>query len=362
MELLKDIFKVYKTFLMQFRDASKPRSSHSLSTVLSFNRQRVLLVSSMMVFVHALLALGGLFVPSAHSGTNLNGWICLASGVFLVAAYYVMKFNPSTGNAVAYLLFSLCLFYSLCLGSVVDRRNLGAAFYVFLVGLPQLFMLNPQIVTKICIAATTGFIILCVWAKAPDLAGADAVNACVYLLVSFVLNASVQSTRLSDISQRYFIEHERDTDTLTGLLTKHAFELQVRHIMEQQDARGCMIVMDLNNFKHINDCYGHSFGDHVLAEVGKATQRIFRAMDVKGRFGGDEFTVFIPDSNDPLEVELLIAKWKHEISLIELPNPKEYVGGCTGFCFVSTVGRDYDTLFRSADANQYEAKRAFHCR
>ena len=59
--------------------------------------------------------------------------------------------------------------------------------------------------------------------------------------------------------------------------------------------KGCFMLIDIDDFKHVNDTYGHETGDKVLTEVATALTNVFRKEDVIGRYGGDEFVVFMPD-------------------------------------------------------------------
>lgn len=84
-------------------------------------------------------------------------------------------------------------------------------------------------------------------------------------------------------------------DALTGLLNRSTIQARVEgHLMESPGPHALMI-MDLDGFKSINDCFGHMCGDAVLSDAAAALRRVFRRGDVLGRIGGDEFLIFLPD-------------------------------------------------------------------
>ncbi|MCR5747031.1 MAG: diguanylate cyclase, partial [Lachnospiraceae bacterium] len=86
-----------------------------------------------------------------------------------------------------------------------------------------------------------------------------------------------------------------DHDGLTGLMNKKATEELIRSILpkyEGTDNKGALIIFDTDNFKGVNDTYGHSMGDHVLSTIGEIIRKNFKGRDVTGRIGGDEFLVF----------------------------------------------------------------------
>ena len=85
-----------------------------------------------------------------------------------------------------------------------------------------------------------------------------------------------------------------DKDYLTGLYTRQAL-----YVLYQGMEKGSFfdfMFLDLDNFKNVNDTYGHFTGDNVLKMVSVAIRQIFRSSDVMGRFGGDEFIVFMANT------------------------------------------------------------------
>ena len=90
------------------------------------------------------------------------------------------------------------------------------------------------------------------------------------------------------------LEDKADTDLLTDLNNKMATERKIREYMEKYpDKQGVLFVLDVDNFKKINDTMGHAFGDEVLRSLAVRLQSMFRATDIVGRTGGDEFMVFL---------------------------------------------------------------------
>ena len=90
------------------------------------------------------------------------------------------------------------------------------------------------------------------------------------------------------------LREEADTDLLTGLTNKLATERKIKEYMEENpNSLGMMFVLDIDNFKKINDTMGHAFGDEVLKTLGRTISSLFRVTDIIGRTGGDEFTIFL---------------------------------------------------------------------
>jgi len=88
-------------------------------------------------------------------------------------------------------------------------------------------------------------------------------------------------------------------DSLTELLTRRAFtEIAeyMSYLAKRKDTHVCLLILDLDHFKHINDNHGHQAGDEVLKSVGRTIKKGLRQSDVAGRYGGEEFVIFMPET------------------------------------------------------------------
>ncbi|MBO0345752.1 GGDEF domain-containing protein [Roseibium sp. CAU 1637] len=92
----------------------------------------------------------------------------------------------------------------------------------------------------------------------------------------------------SELSEAMEAAH---TDPLTGLLNRRGFEART-----SEQCMGSILLIDIDNFKSINDNFGHDAGDDVLIEVSRVLTESVRTSDVVGRYGGEEFIVFLPNS------------------------------------------------------------------
>lgn len=99
-----------------------------------------------------------------------------------------------------------------------------------------------------------------------------------------------------EVRRRAELERRSQRDSLTDLLNKAAFREQVRSCMPARpegNRTDALMFMDLDNFKVLNDTLGHVVGDVALVDVAEALKRTFRNVDILGRFGGDEFCIFL---------------------------------------------------------------------
>ena len=156
------------------------------------------------------------------------------------------------------------------------------------------------------------------------------------------------------------MQQQAQRDPLTRLLNKASTQQQISaHLPQRRSgALSALLIMDLDNFKTINDVQGHFYGDAVLNQVGTTLRNLFRSQDIVGRVGGDEFMILLKDLPDQkvvedrcaLLVETLEAQLKKHAP--ELP-----VSVSVGAALAPIHGETYAELYRHADEALYLAKR-----
>jgi len=149
-----------------------------------------------------------------------------------------------------------------------------------------------------------------------------------------------------------------DTDALTGLHNRRMFhETLAREVARAQRYSRTLglLVFDLDDFKQINDTYGHLTGDTVLAEVGARMQSVARTADVACRIGGEEFAIILPESS-LADAEALYQRLAEAVSAHPIAN----VGTVRFSAGLAELRIDDDSLsfFERADRALYEAKRS----
>ena len=140
-------------------------------------------------------------------------------------------------------------------------------------------------------------------------------------------------------------------DGLTGVLAKQSFTTLVDSILAERRG-GVMLMLDLDNFKAVNDQWGHLTGDRVLACFGAVLNSLAIGQVLCGRVGGDEFALFIAEENQPAAGELLAARLQQRWRQCgALPAVSVSIG------IAATDCGSFDQLFAAADQAMYRAKR-----
>ena len=155
------------------------------------------------------------------------------------------------------------------------------------------------------------------------------------------------------------LRHMAEHDMLTGLANRYAFQNRIERDISNssEDENVAMLAVDLDNFKMINDTYGHQAGDALLNQVAKRIRKTIRGDDWAARLGGDEFVVITRNTPNPMDACLMAAR------LVTALSRPYQIGGIDLVCSAS-VGvacaplhaGDSATLMKYADLALYEAK------
>ncbi len=162
----------------------------------------------------------------------------------------------------------------------------------------------------------------------------------------------------SNIDGEKMLEMKAQTDLLTGCSNKITAEKMIAdYIAHNNDKESVLYIIDIDNFKAINDNLGHHFGDVVLREIAGKLKTCFRQDDIVGRIGGDEFLVLAKNIKTDKIIE---QKAKNILKAFENEYKSESgsykVSGSIGVAKFPTNGKYFEDLYKAADKALYESK------
>ncbi|MEG2451804.1 MAG: diguanylate cyclase [Clostridium sp.] len=145
-------------------------------------------------------------------------------------------------------------------------------------------------------------------------------------------------------------------DSLTGLFHKNAAKQAVNLYLKQTDSpKSIMLLIDLDDFKQVNDKYGHLCGDALLTNMAKVLHEVFRSGDIISRVGGDEFVVFLPEITKK-RVDERIEDLRAALSEVSVSGKKGVVSCSIGVSLCPDHGVDFNSLYKCADVALYYVK------
>ena len=195
------------------------------------------------------------------------------------------------------------------------------------------------------------------WFRIVGIMQKDSVNGKNKWFVGKIMNVNEQVQEEKDLMKR------AENDLLTGVLNKKTMEKRISLMLKQRG--NCYVIfymVDLDNFKNVNDTLGHIYGDQAIVETAQALNKVFSDQDCIGRLGGDEFAVCVRyQAFDEQTLRDFIAKKAEKICQA---NRRTYTDGASevsitssvGISYAPDMGEDFEELYTKADAALYFSK------
>lgn len=155
------------------------------------------------------------------------------------------------------------------------------------------------------------------------------------------------------------LKERSERDPLTTLYNKETTERLINKYLKinEESNQGTFLLIDFDNFKGINDNFGHLLGDSVLRDVSAQLRRLFRTTDIIGRVGGDEFVIYINSKTDEDSILSKVGDIHDIFDQMYGDKVKQLRTSCSiGIAFAPKHGTVYKELFRKADIALYQAK------
>ena len=222
--------------------------------------------------------------------------------------------------------------------------------------LPFLLLDRPL---RVCLFTTAACALSCL-PHAALMGPAEASDAAgVLMAVAFSCLVGTRNIRekLADIRSKYDIIAQRDTDPLTGLMTRSAAENLIESHRRHGSGKGVLFIVDIDRFKEVNDTFGHIKGDRILSETAASIKRCFRETDLTARFGGDEFIVFAKETTDIAWIHRQARRLNEAVSReIDIDGRSFRISASIGIASLDG-GQSLETLYARADKMLYQAKK-----
>lgn len=282
--------------------------------------------------------------------------------VFILFAAFALRLKKIGSAVVRSMCMLMCV---LVLGGTIiisvfpQPDNLEIFFSMLIIILPVVFVVRPVVMDMLTAVMSLLFVFLSYRFKPPLPASLDAVTTIASVLLSWLTSYFVYHMRMRDFAAQKELYELSSTDTLTSLLNKRSGEYNCLSYMRSAGAEEAYTAMmlDLDDFKAVNDVYGHIQGDKVLAAFGRELKRAFRSDDIVSRIGGDEFFVLLRNIGEKSVIE---QKAENVLKICDILN--ESFGVRLGVSMgIVIVGSDsvrplYEQLYKAADTLLYKSK------
>jgi diguanylate cyclase (GGDEF)-like protein len=148
-----------------------------------------------------------------------------------------------------------------------------------------------------------------------------------------------------------------EKDPLTGIYNRRFVEsafATVKSRLEQNGQSGAVLLLDVNDFKLVNDLLGHKIGDEYLLLISNQLKKSVRKTDIVARWGGDEFLILLPDIQKREDLDQMLERIHHNLKKLSFHDVKISVS--IGSALYPIHGKCLDDLLKVADKNMYHLK------
>ena len=355
---IKELLYLIRTELRNrrtfFRDGSASNCSSNLKLLIAANTTAIL-------FLIAFILVTPLIISSWHPTPYHLAFlpallICFAASLI----YYRGHRNGGKGASLLCILLSIIL---LTFSVLLDTIGSAGAPAIFV---PMMYVIVPVVFTlpfhisygMIAITEIAYAFMLSTYKN--NMTGRyDLFGSIVALACSLIIANIITMLRVRDYMLQAEYKYRSMTDGLTNILNKEAiFDALRKYFQAYNPHTTCaLIIMDLDNFKTLNDTKGHAAGDVLLREIGRLLTETFRRLDIIGRFGGDEFVILLKGTADPLLIRNKYTTIQERLKQLTQEQLDIPVTASFGSVYAEDQTVDTHLLFQQADTALYEAKR-----
>ncbi|NCB93351.1 MAG: diguanylate cyclase [Clostridia bacterium] len=299
-------------------------------------------------------------LPPIHLLNLTRGYLAIAVLFSIVFAFTetILSKKESLILPTFYVLIIFALIIGILMGTYLGRDTNATTFVMMILILPFFIIDRPYRLNLVTGVLCVIFCLVDSKVKTGKLYNLDIMNCIVFYCLGIVVSGQSIHAKLSDIIIKKKLKQQLDMDMLTNLRNRSAIERSVEQYVHESNKNAILIIMDLDNFKSVNDLMGHAYGDMVLQLVGEYLKDAFRKSDIVSRLGGDEFVVFLPAVEEMESVTEKLTNLIKRIESIKIESQKTcLLSASIGVAQYPEDGCSFEILYRRADAALYHVKR-----
>ncbi|MFA9463278.1 MAG: GGDEF domain-containing protein [Velocimicrobium sp.] len=326
------------------------------------NQETLSVVGFAGVILTGTLWILSFFLPVLASLQKLYFVISLVLIIALIINRVYIKKRKKNSLLLLYIALMSNYMFAILIGTIGANGQSATAICVFITVLPIFIIDKPIRINAISTIFYVVFSIFALSFKDLDVAVNDMINAAIFLLAGYFVCYHSVNTKIENIIGKKELKDQRDIDFLTKLYNRGAAQKKIDECMKIDKALSALILLDIDNFKGVNDTYGHNKGDDILIETAELLRYVFETKDIISRIGGDEFIVFVPEIKSLSylykKVETVIAEMKQDI---HVGDEHCHISVSIGIAVAPEAGDDFEKIYKSADLAMYNAKKIGKC-
>jgi diguanylate cyclase (GGDEF)-like protein len=315
--------------------------------------------------VNFMLLAAALLMPSSRRGDYIKEALALLlalSATFAIVGYIYgvpALYGAVTSSSAAMALHTGASFLLLAIAFLLIPRQEGFVYVLrgpSIASMTARYILPPATLVPVVLG---GLFIRSRWNIGhPHLVMALSVVSDMVLLVALIWLFALMIRRVE--TERAVIQRQAETDQLTGIYNRRHFETSLDQEIERArryNSTLSLLMIDVDNFKQLNDSHGHLVGDRLLYQLTRECESCLRASDVFCRYGGDEFAIIAPETPGPAAMALA-RRMRQSIGSITLGSSPGALAISIGIAVWEESFNTKDDIISAADSALYQAKSA----
>ena len=318
-----------------------------------------------MTMLYTLILIGAIVAfNSVSQWDNYNLYLIIAMSfqILFTSLVFVLRYDVAHRYYITQItieIFGLLIAALIIATGIWAYRNVPGIFFPPVLICLAILYIYPfkWIMIRITILEIL-YVYLAYTFKTPEAFLMDLFASLAAYIIATIAAFAIYNLRIKDFNSKSELKKLSATDLLTGLSNKITTEyLCEGYISDFGKGENCtLLVMDIDNFKGINDTLGHQQGDEVLRQIGAILQRSFRGNDIVGRIGGDEFMILMKNTNDKAAVGKKANSVLKEVQSIYFDVTTEKITCSIGIATSENFISDFQEMFSRADRALYKAK------
>ena len=336
-----------------YDEARKETDVTNLRTV-----KRISIQGMLLFFLNALFSLA---MYGNNPGFVLNMFSAGTTGIIVFVALGIPETRAKSSLKLVYTFSTFFLFGLLLIDGLINTRVPSVCFIGCMIIFVVVFTDIPWHLFIISGSASVLLLIFSAVSKPLNIFLVDVMNVIVFNLIALYLCPYMMQIKFADILTRRKIENERDIDALTHLYHKDVVRHTVNETLALSAFHDCALMfLDVDNFKHFNDTFGHAAGDAILKYIADSIRQGCPDIATIGRYGGDEFIAFIPEIDDVQQVRDIAQKILDLVTnrerCLRITDVPDCPSLSIGIAIYPKAGHSYNELVQAADKILYEVK------
>lgn len=243
----------------------------------------------------------------------------------------------------------------IAMGTVLNPADKAITIMVAMIALPPFILDKPWRVLVYILLISAVFGIADANVKTGELLRHDMLHLLIYTCISIGTTMFVLENRIEIVEKSQMFLKDSEHDPLTGIYNRRGGEEKIKEFIAE-GIGGLFLLLDIDDFKHVNDTYGHAMGDEILSAVSMALSSSFRSSDIIMRMGGDEFIVYAPGLVNYFFIDGKLQQLNEKMRSITCQQGRDNITVSIGAVINDGSYPDYESLFNEADSLLYEMK------